>query len=63
MPINELIAEMPVVTALMERAIQLNEAFGDGSLHCFFIAYEMSRPDGKGDAAQRSSLRSTDVRA
>jgi predicted anti-sigma-YlaC factor YlaD len=50
----DLIADMPVVTALMERALQLNEAFGDGALHCFFIAYEMTRPDATGDAAQRA---------
>ncbi len=50
----DLIGEMPVVTALMERALELNDAFGDGALHCFFIAYEMGRPDGKGDAADRA---------
>jgi predicted anti-sigma-YlaC factor YlaD len=50
----DLIADLPVVEALMERALELNERFGEGALHCFFIAYEMSRPGGAADAAQRA---------
>jgi predicted anti-sigma-YlaC factor YlaD len=50
----DLIADLPVVEAMMERALELDEQFGDGALHCFFIAYEMSRPAGAGDAAERA---------
>ena len=50
----DLIAEMPVVEAMMDRALALNEAFDDGAIHSFLITYEMSRPGGTGDPAARS---------
>jgi predicted anti-sigma-YlaC factor YlaD len=50
----DLIAEMPVVAAMMDRALALNEAFDYGAIHAYFISYEMSRPDGTGDPAARS---------
>jgi len=50
----DLIADLPIVEAMMERALELDERFGDGALHCFFIAYEMSRPGGTEEAAQRA---------
>jgi predicted anti-sigma-YlaC factor YlaD len=50
----DLIGEMPVVEALMDRALALDEAFGDGAIHTFLITYEMSRPGGTGDSAARS---------
>jgi len=50
----DLIADLPVVEAMMERALELDERFGDGALHSFFIAYEMSRPGGTEDAAERA---------
>jgi predicted anti-sigma-YlaC factor YlaD len=50
----ELIGEMPMVEAMMDRALALDEAFDSGALHTYFIAYEMSRPGGTGDPAARS---------
>jgi predicted anti-sigma-YlaC factor YlaD len=50
----DLIAEMPLVEAMMDRALALNEAFDDGAIHSFLITYEMSRPGGTGDPAARS---------
>jgi len=50
----DLIADLPVVEAMMERALELHEGFGEGALHCFFIAYEMSRPGGTAEAAARA---------
>jgi predicted anti-sigma-YlaC factor YlaD len=50
----DLIAEMPVVEAMMDRALALDEAFDDGAIHSFLITYEMSRPGGTGDPAARS---------
>lgn len=50
----ELIAELPIVEAIMDRALALDESFGDGAIHSFFITYEMSRQGGSGDAAVRS---------
>ena len=50
----DLIAEMPAVEAMMDRALALDEAFDDGAIHSFLITYEMSRPGGTGDPAARS---------
>ena len=50
----DLIAEMPAVEAMMDRALALDEAFDVGAIHSFLITYEMSRPGGTGDPAARS---------
>jgi predicted anti-sigma-YlaC factor YlaD len=50
----ELIADLPLVAALMDRALELDEAFDHGAIHIFLISYEMSRPGGTGDRAQRA---------
>jgi predicted anti-sigma-YlaC factor YlaD len=50
----DLIAEMPFVEAIMDRALELNESYGEGAIHSFLITYEMSRPNGVGDPAERS---------
>jgi predicted anti-sigma-YlaC factor YlaD len=50
----DLIGEMPVIEAMMDRALALDEAFGDGAIHTYLITYEMSRPGGTGDPAARS---------
>ena len=50
----ELIADLPLVAALMDRALELDEAFDHGAIHAFLISYEMSRPGGTGDRAQRA---------
>jgi predicted anti-sigma-YlaC factor YlaD len=42
----ELIAELPIVEALIDRALVLNESFADGAIHSFLITYEMSRQGG-----------------
>jgi len=51
---TDLIAEQPIVEAMMDRALALNEAFDDGAIHTFLITYEMSRSGGLGDPAARS---------
>jgi predicted anti-sigma-YlaC factor YlaD len=50
----DLIAELPLVEALMERALVLDEAFDYGAIHAYFITYEMSRPGGTGDPTARA---------
>jgi len=50
----DMIAEMPLVEAMMDRALALDEAFDYGAVHSYFITYEMSRPRGTGDPAARS---------
>jgi predicted anti-sigma-YlaC factor YlaD len=50
----DMIAEMPFVEAMMERALALDEAFDYGAIHTYFINYEMSRSGGSGDPAARA---------
>jgi predicted anti-sigma-YlaC factor YlaD len=50
----EMIGELPKVEAMMDRALELDETFGEGALHSYFITYEMSRSGGAGDPAERS---------
>jgi predicted anti-sigma-YlaC factor YlaD len=50
----EMVAELPVVEALMDRALELNETFNAGAIHTFMITYEMNRPAGAGQAAARA---------
>jgi len=50
----ELIGQVPSMEALIDRALQLDESFGAGSIHTFLISYEMSRASGVGDPAVRA---------
>jgi predicted anti-sigma-YlaC factor YlaD len=48
----ELVAELPVPGALIARALELDEAWGDGALHEFAVSYEAARPGGTEAAAK-----------
>ena len=48
------IADQGIVEALIDRALALDESFGDGAIHTFLISYEMARQGAQGDAAGRS---------
>ncbi len=50
----ELIGELPLVEALIDRALYLNESYDWGAIHSFLIAYEMIRPDASGDPKERA---------
>jgi len=50
----DLIADLPLIEAMMDRALALDEAFDHGALHSYFITYEMSRSGVSGDPAARS---------
>jgi predicted anti-sigma-YlaC factor YlaD len=50
----DLIAELPQVEAMIDRALELDEAFDHGSIHVFLITYEMSRAGASGDPAARA---------
>lgn len=50
----ELIADLPAVEALIDRALELNEGYDAGSIHGFLITYEPSRPGAKGNPEERS---------
>lgn len=40
-----LVAELPLVSALIDRALALDEAWDRGAIHSFMITYAMARPD------------------
>jgi len=50
----ELIADLPIVEALIDRAFELDEKFADGAIHVFLINYEPNRPGGAGDPMVRA---------
>ncbi|MEW5978125.1 MAG: TRAP transporter TatT component family protein [Acidobacteriota bacterium] len=50
----EIVADQPIVEALIDRALELDEDFESGAIHGFLISYEMSRPGGSGDPAERA---------
>lgn len=50
----DLIAELPLVEALMDRALALDSHWGNGSLHSFFISYEPLRPGASSARPERS---------
>jgi predicted anti-sigma-YlaC factor YlaD len=50
----EIIADLPIVEAMMDRALELDEDFDDGAIHVFLISYEMARPSGKAEAEARA---------
>ena len=50
----DLVGDLPVVDALIDRALELDESFEDGAIHGFLITYEMSRSGGVGDPAVRA---------
>jgi predicted anti-sigma-YlaC factor YlaD len=50
----EVVADLPLVEALMDRALALDESFGSGAIHTFLISYEGNRPGGARDADARA---------
>jgi predicted anti-sigma-YlaC factor YlaD len=52
----QLLAEIPLMEALIDRALELDEGYGQGAIHSFLITYEMSRQGAAGDAAERSKM-------
>jgi predicted anti-sigma-YlaC factor YlaD len=49
-----LLGEQVIVEALIDRALELDEAFDHGAIHGFLITYEMARQGMQGDAAERA---------
>ena len=50
----EIIAQIPQMEALIDRALELDESWGDGAIHSFLINYEMSRQGAEGDPVARA---------
>ena len=49
-----LVGEIPQMEALIDRALALDESWGEGAIHGFLINYEMSRQGVAGDPAKRA---------
>ena len=50
----DVLGELPIVEALMDRALELDESFGRGAIHTFMIGYESVRQGRAGDPAVRA---------
>lgn len=50
----DLVSDLPFVEALIDRALELDEAFDAGAIHTFLITYEPARQGGSSDALARS---------
>lgn len=50
----ELIAELPLIEALIDRALALDESYEYGAIHSLLITYEMVRKSVQSDAAGRA---------
>jgi len=49
-----LVGELPIVTALMERALALDESWGDGAIHDFFIIFDAGRSKAEGGGMEQA---------
>ena len=49
----DLVADQPIVEALIDRSLQLDPDFDDGAIQGFLISYEAARQGAKGDFAGR----------
>ena len=50
----DLLADLPLVEALVRRALELEEAYDHGALHEFMITFEGSRSDTMGGSTARA---------
>lgn len=56
-----LIAELPAPEALMNRALELDESWGAGALHEFFVSFEAAKPGGTEAGAKKQLDRSLEL--
>lgn len=49
-----LVAELPVAVAMAERALELDEAWGEGAIHEFFVSLDATRSAAEGGGPQRA---------
>jgi len=50
----QLIGQLPSMTALIDRAMELDPDFQNGALHSFMVTFEMSRPSAGGNPEARA---------
>jgi predicted anti-sigma-YlaC factor YlaD len=53
---SELTADLSLVEALMRKALALDEGFGQGAIHDFFVSYEGGRPPSAGGSRERARV-------
>ncbi len=56
-----LIAELAIAAALVQRALDLDDAYDLGAAHEFFVAYEGGRPGGSAEEARRHYRRALEL--
>ena len=56
-----LLVQLPFAAALMQRALELDDAYDAGAIHEFFVTYEGDRPGGDVDAARRHYERALEL--
>jgi predicted anti-sigma-YlaC factor YlaD len=44
-----LVAELPIVSSLIDRALAVDEGWDRGAIHAFLVSYGMARPDVEGE--------------
>jgi hypothetical protein len=49
-----LVAELPVVAAMMDRALALDEAWEEGTIHEFYVSYDATRSAAEGGGPERA---------
>ncbi len=50
----DLVADLPTAGALVQRVLELDEAYDGGAAHEFLVSYEGSRPEAMGGSAKRA---------
>ncbi len=50
----KIVGQIPAMEALIDRALELDEGYANGSIHTFLITYEMSRARASGEPAARA---------
>ena len=50
----ELVGDLPVIAALLDRALALDDTFDEGALHEFAITFDPSRPEGTTPEKQKA---------
>jgi hypothetical protein len=49
----DLVGDLPIIAAMLDRALQLDEAWDQGALHEFAITFDPSRPEGTSPQRQK----------
>lgn len=49
-----LIGDVPIVRALLQRALDLDESWGDGAIHEFFLIFEAGRSEAEGGGIDKA---------